>query len=730
MAKYSTPGVYRLEEDLSEVTVPASTSIGALVGHAKSGPANRRVRVGNDRDFYETFGAPVSGDTTQELALYQAGKFLQESNALWFVRSTDGTETYPNVSVQTNVTLSANQGVFDAGRLSGYDANDVVSYLGEYYITSASQALTESTGSVDVSAVPADGDTFVVDGVTYEFDVDNDGVTTPGNVQVLSAADADGYADNLVTAILSQYTAENTVVSASATTGTISLVGKTGVDATVSGTGSWYTSPMTSLTGGAQIQSPIVNTTDWDSYPLTSNRSITELSTTALLATAGYADGNRENDIQAIEAESMGTDSLIISSLEPGLYGEDIGVTIFTSASLDVPGVSAQCDWKYKYDDVADVDNADAIWKQVYKVNVYKKSKGATFGDISSETPEEVFYVSNNSVLKDSNGNTLDAETLINGVSQYIYVKSSATLPAHTFSGSVVALDGGTESTRSSANIISGWSLFSNKDKVQVNILMTPDPEAAVAQQANIVAGTRMDCMTTAQVGTTSNRTAQSIVDSFVSVTYPSYTGLYCGFTLEYDKFSDKKIYLPNAIYAPGIMARTDRIAETWDAPAGPARGVIGTAIDQLDVWEISDTDYLYDNNINPVRFIRGQGFILWGQKTAQRKASALDRINVRRLLIFLQNTIEPTLEGFIFEPNDEKVRSRIYSIVNGFMETVESGGGVYGFNVVCNESNNTPQIIDQNQLNLDLYVQPTKTAEFIQFKTIVTRTGVSITAS
>ena len=173
-------------------------------------------------------------------------------------------------------------------------------------------------------------------------------------------------------------------------------------------------------------------------------------------------------------------------------------------------------------------------------------------------------------------------------------------------------------------------------------------------------------------------------------------------------------------------MARTDRIANTWDAPAGLARGVLGGVVDQAKNYNDAEIGILYNNNINTVKFVRNQGYVMWGQKTAQRVQSALDRINVRRLLIYIENTLEPLLLSFLFELNTDKLRSRVTNIVDNFMRSVKSGDGVTAYQVVCNDTNNSALDIDNHLLNVDLYVQPAQSIEFIQMRVTVTRTGVS----
>jgi len=139
------------------------------------------------------------------------------------------------------------------------------------------------------------------------------------------------------------------------------------------------------------------------------------------------------------------------------------------------------------------------------------------------------------------------------------------------------------------------------------------------------------------------------------------------------------------------------------------------------------DKDRLSDARINPIITLPNNGgFVIYGQKTLQQAKSALDRVNVRRLLLYIENSIEPALVDFLFEPNTDGTRLRVSNIVDSFLATVQSGGGLNAYSVICDTSNNTPTIIDQNKLLLDMYVQPVKTIEQIYMTAIITRTGVS----
>lgn len=454
-------------------------------------------------------------------------------------------------------------------------------------------------------------------------------------------------------------------------------------------------------------------------------------STTALLAAT--EDGN--TDINNYDLDTPQTAlptgaTLLIGAKGPGLYGNNIGITLFTQAITGSATLSgANYDWGSKYDYPA----------KMAKLSVYVKNDAdSTF----PTSPEETFYISRE-YMKDGEGRQLFVDDVINGKSKYIYVVDQGTgsigtamygQVMSTTAGLPVALAGGVDAQASSAlnpyqatqgQIEKAWELFRDRSKVSVNILMDTLKVPATNPKAGDVASTRLDCFACLQIGDVSATANTIIAGTVPTVTLQSYAGAYAGWDMVYDSFNDRNVYIPKCVFGGVIMARTDRLGNTWDAPAGQNRGVI-PSIGQAIRFSDTDIGNLYDANINTSRFVRGIGNVMWGQKTMQKKKSALDRINVRRLLLYIENSIEPSLVPFLFEPNDEKVRLRAYGIVNSFMNTVYANGGVTKYEVVVDETNNTSQTIDANELIVDVYVQPPKTIEYIRLNIVVTRTGIS----
>ena len=188
----------------------------------------------------------------------------------------------------------------------------------------------------------------------------------------------------------------------------------------------------------------------------------------------------------------------------------------------------------------------------------------------------------------------------------------------------------------------------------------------------------------------------------------------------------NKSVWVPPSVVMGGIFAFNDKVAHPWFAPAGLNRGGIDIAIQAERKLTQGNRDDLYDSNVNPIATFPGQGVTVFGQKTLQKKASALDRINVRRLLIRVKKFIASSSRFLLFEQNNSALRGRFLNIVNPFLEQVQAQSGLTAFRVVMDETNNTPDVIDRNQLVGQLFLQPTRTAEFIVLDFIVQPTGAT----
>ena len=205
-----------------------------------------------------------------------------------------------------------------------------------------------------------------------------------------------------------------------------------------------------------------------------------------------------------------------------------------------------------------------------------------------------------------------------------------------------------------------------------------------------------------------------------------NYAATYYPWVKTIDVNTNKLITVPPSVLLPGVFAANDRVAAEWFAPAGLNRGGLVGAVSVLDRLTQSDRDTLYDGKVNPIAQFPGQGIVVFGQKTLQDKPSALDRINVRRLLLTVRKYIASTSRFLVFEQNTSTTRNRFLNIVNPYLESIQQRQGLYAFRVVMDETNNTADVIDRNIMKGAIYLQPTKTAEFIQIDFNILPTGAA----
>jgi len=277
---------------------------------------------------------------------------------------------------------------------------------------------------------------------------------------------------------------------------------------------------------------------------------------------------------------------------------------------------------------------------------------------------------------------------------------------------------------------LKGLDVISNADEYDINLIVTPGAtireHSAIINKAIEVAEDRGDCFVIAdpivQGGTVSAAVA-AVSDSGID---SNYVATYWPWVKIIDTDRNKPVWVPPSVVVPRVMAYNDTVAYEWFAPAGLTRGGVSEAVDvELRLNQAQRND-LYENKLNAIATFPGQGICIWGQKTLQAKPSALDRINVRRLLITLKKFIASSSRYLVFENNTTTTRQKFINIVTPYLETVKSRQGLYAFRVIMDESNNTPDIIDRNIMYGQIYIQPAKSAEFIIVDFNILPTGAS----
>jgi len=292
--------------------------------------------------------------------------------------------------------------------------------------------------------------------------------------------------------------------------------------------------------------------------------------------------------------------------------------------------------------------------------------------------------------------------------------------------------------------LITAYGLFSNKDEVEADFLiMGPGcaDESQSQAKANYIislANARKDCMATvgahrtnlvaAAGGTllTSEQQTENVLSYFSPLSSSSYATFDCGYKYTFDRFNNRFVYIPTNADVAGMMARTGLLAYPWFSPAGQQRGVLNNAVKLAFNPSKSQRDRLYPKRINSFITSPGAGTFLFGDKTALGYQSAFDRINVRRLFLTVEQALERAAQAQLFELNDDLTRANFRNIVDPYLRDVQAKRGLIDYLVICDESNNTPDVIDNNEFRADIFLKPAKSINFITLTFVATRTGVS----
>ena len=296
-------------------------------------------------------------------------------------------------------------------------------------------------------------------------------------------------------------------------------------------------------------------------------------------------------------------------------------------------------------------------------------------------------------------------------------------------------------------DIVSGYTQFENTEEFEVDFILMgsanyPKEQAqALANKCVAVAEARKDAvafispyrqafLNDSAVGTVTvndiDTITANVIGFYAPITSTTYAVFDSGYKYMYDRFNDTFRYVPLNGDVAGTCARTDIQQFPWFSPAGTARGSILNAVKLSYNPGRKQRDALYSNRINPIIFSPGAGIILFGDKTGFGKSSAFDRINVRRLFIYLEDAISAAAKDFLFEFNDEITRTSFVNIVEPFLRDVQSKRGIFDYVVICDETNNTAAVIDSNEFIADIYIKPARSINFIGLTFIATRTGVA----
>jgi len=726
-----SPGVKVREVDLTVGRIDSiSDQTGAIVGPFERGPVLEPLLIENEQDLIDLFGKPSLNDRHYEY-WYTASNYLQYGGVLRVVRADGANLVNSNVGaigVASNATLKIKsfqdyQNNYEDNTTFRVAARNPGSYANgmkvAYIDGSADQRLAVSP-HVATRVVVGQGVTQPISGTVA-------GVGT--NVTI------DGYLQGIITGIglSNSQTSENfidvKIVNNVSAAGTIFPVTYTenGIYQFSAATKTSNTLPgpglLVSGFSGSTIADPdagistcasVLSASDWydNQFIQLKNGALPWKEIAEKPGTSGFA-----------AARNSKNDELHIVVIDDS--GKISGTT---GAILE----------KFTFLSKAD-DAKDTFGSAIYYKNFIAENSDNIFVGVSTGegTISSGFTTAFTRTVSSSNLWSQDAE----GVSFNFVGNTLYTLDAgrdySTPSGLSTHLGGYSTSL---GDIIGGYEIFENEAEYAINFLLqgpgitgSQTESQAKSNKLIAIAEQRKDCLAVISpnretvVNVTSAKTqTNNVVQFYDPITSSSFAVFDSGYKYQFDRFNNKFQFMPLNGDIGGLMARTSEEQFPWFSPAGSQRGNILNAVKLAYNPNKIQRDTLYTKRINPVIFSPGAGFVLFGDKTGLAIASAFDRINVRRLFLNLEARIEIAARTQLFEFNDEITRANFRNIVEPFLRGVQSKRGLSDFLVICDESNNTPDVIDANEFKADIFIKPARSINFIGLTFVATRTGVS----
>ena len=370
------------------------------------------------------------------------------------------------------------------------------------------------------------------------------------------------------------------------------------------------------------------------------------------------------------------------------------------------------------------------------------------FSGTSNTILEKFAFVSKASDAKSSDGSSNYYKDVLNNRSNYIWWLNHSHLVsdfANTNWGSAAAntsfktmtadasiqLSSGADGTIVSSNIVTAYNQVVNPDSTDVSLIVTGPADTTIAAAVITIAETRKDCVVFVSpekadvVDNYGDETTDILAYRNTLALGSSYAVMDSGWKYQYDKYNDTYRWVPLNGDIAGLCARTDLERDPWFSPAGANRGIIKNVIKLAWNPTKADRDDLYTKGVNPVVTFAGEGTMLFGDKTMLSRPSAFDRINVRRLFIVLEKSVARAARSSLFEFNDQFTRAAFVNLVEPYLRDVQGRRGITDFRVVCDETNNTAEVIDRNEFIGDIYIKPARSINYIQLNFVAVRTGV-----
>jgi len=722
-----SPGVLVREVDLTVGRADnVLDNIGAIAGPFEIGPVDEITDITTEQELISTFGKPISTDSQYEYWM-SAANFLSYGGVLKVVRTADSNHNNANAGVGIASTTSLVINNYDdytqnhkaTDNTFTYGAKNPGSWGNNLKVCTIDDFADQTVGLGTTSLVGA--------GATIGF-----GVTTTLNGVVIPGAGStssfSGYLKGIIVGLRSDSTGSSSeidikVVSRVETVGGGSTETKIsyqeGTSFAAFGTGAAIHfvdndgGLVTPTTGTFYTPATAV---DWyDQQTLGLTNATTYWKSLAPRPTTNVYVSDRQGKNDGIHVAVVDDDGGIT-----GIKGNILETHLNLSKAADA---------------VSNVNAPERIYYKDYladnSANIYAGYNPSSAADtFHSTAPRASGFSTDYTGVTTADGLWgLDAQ----GVTFSVIGNVNYTLGG----GVDYSATGGMKAELS--NLITSYNLFNNKDETEVDYLImgpgceTVSQSQAKANQLISIANERKDCVAvvgphrTDLVGETNTSTqTNNLINYFSPLTSSSYAVFDSGYKYQYDRFNNEFRYVPCNADVAGLMCRTNLIAYPWFSPAGQQRGVINNAVKLAYNPTKAQRDKLYPNRINSFITTPGIGTLLFGDKTALGYASAFDRINVRRLFLTIEQALERAAQAQLFELNDELTRANFRNIVEPYLRDIQAKRGLYGFLVVCDATNNTPDVIDNNEFRADIFLKPAKSINYVTLTFVATRTGVS----
>ena len=441
--------------------------------------------------------------------------------------------------------------------------------------------------------------------------------------------------------------------------------------------------------------------------------------------------------------------TIAFASRYPGALGNSLKVSI-NAANTTLNASTSFANWQYKGNFTAAPNTSTFVASSGGandQIHIVVIDEDGLFSNGQKDTVLEVFpFLSKAIDGVNDDGSSSYYRTVLRQQSNYIYALGPTdyastngtwgrTAAGTDFSGintgATASLSGGLTKFVQDGDVSSAWDALANPDTVDLSLLISGDASTTIQQKVIDTAVSRKDCVAfvSPPITVTTSADPTSVVTTWASSTIArasSYAMADSGWKYQFDKYNNVYRWIPLNGDIAGLCVYTDNVADPWYSPAGSVRGAIRNVVKLAWNPTQAQRDTIYSIGVNPVVSMPGMGTILYGDKTLLTQPSAFGRINVRRLFIVLEKAISQASKFSLFELNDEFTRAQFIALVEPFLRDVKGRRGIYDYRVVCDTTNNTPQVIDSNQFVGDIYIKPARSINYVRLNFIAVRSGVN----